>query len=207
MIVVRSLPLAEHKALFSRLRGPFLSVSLLLPLMLVSTSCRSDISIGGAARSVSLFTAVDIECSKITKVDSDKAKQYEQAYLEAGKKAFGTKKFLAALETENARRIKEVKITGPAQWCAYQQGYLEKMGAGDVFSESRKTISTDDMATTLAYLVVAGSDCDIKQNNESLNKMVRKYCFDLNDFSPNGRYDPIMDSKRKKQKTAFGHTS
>jgi hypothetical protein len=109
-----------------------------LVVSLASSDSRAETTIEGIARSVSLFTAISVECSQVLKVDVEKANRYEQAFLEVGKKSFGSKQFLTVLKKENERRSKEVRITGRVQWCAYQQGFTQKIGSGEVFVSPEK---------------------------------------------------------------------
>src|SRR6476646_2787231 len=100
------------------------------------------LTIEAIARSVSLFTAVSTVCSQVSRMDLDKANRYKQVYLDVGIKGFGKERFQAILLAENARRSKEVEITGRAHWCMYQQGSLEKLGVHDVFLDSEKSHAT-----------------------------------------------------------------
>ena len=53
-----------------------------------------------------------------------------------GAKVAGAEKFRALINPELMRRNNEVKVTGPAQWCNYQRGYLEHQSIKEVFVET-----------------------------------------------------------------------
>jgi hypothetical protein len=211
-IVTADAPTAETrmtrripKYLLARHRKP-VTKDRVTPVLFVAVAlftcspAHSEITLDGVARSASLFTALAVECSNTLKINLNKAKRYEQAYIEAGKNAFGKKRFMAALRREDARRAAEVKITGRAQWCTYQRAHVEKIGAGDVFIHDTDVISADDMADLLSSLVVTQSECGFNASDAPLAPVVGRHGLKLEDFMPNGRYDPIMEAKMIKIK-------
>jgi hypothetical protein len=79
------------------------------------------------ARSASEFNALRVFCSERFPMDAEKTQRAELMYMDIGIHSFGEKRFRAELLQEYTRRYKEVKITGPAQWCAYQRDHIERL--------------------------------------------------------------------------------
>ena len=99
-----------------------------------STQSFAEMTIEGVARSASLIKAVKNVCSKIHKLEMDKANQVELAFGELCIKQYGFDAFSKAVLVENDRRYKEVQITGPNQWCENERATLEKIGFGNIYS-------------------------------------------------------------------------
>ncbi len=81
-------------------------------------------------RSASLFTAMTNQCAKL---NIDRAKDYQQAFVDIATQMVGIDKFKEVMELEMKRRNAEVKSAGSAKWCAYQRTDLQKLGIEDVF--------------------------------------------------------------------------
>jgi clan AA aspartic protease (TIGR02281 family) len=96
-----------------------------------------DINVEGVVRSLSLYFAIRTICPQFFPIDPVVARNWEQMYLDVGAKMVGEEKLRALMNSEMLRRNKEVRVTGPAQWCNYQRGNLERLGVKDVFVESR----------------------------------------------------------------------
>jgi len=57
----------------------------------------------------------------------------QEVFVTIGIEVYGEKQFSGAVKGEFDRRYEEVRITGNAQWCAYQKGHLESLGDHKVF--------------------------------------------------------------------------
>src|SRR5690242_14578086 len=95
-------------------------------LLQVFPTVAQEITMNGVARSASLFNALKEFCSEQFPVNAEKAQKYVRMYFDVGVKSFGEKKFRTELVEEYARRKKEVEITRPTQWCAYQRERLQR---------------------------------------------------------------------------------
>jgi hypothetical protein len=181
-----------------------------LLLLQVFPAIPQEITMNGLARSASLFNALKEFCSVEFPVNTEEAQKYERVYLDVGIRSFGEKKFRAELSQEYARRKKEVEITRPAQWCAYQRERLEPADA-KLFTKPKDKISADDMAMLLATLVAAQLSCGLKlKDYPPLNVVVARYGFNYPDFLPGSLYAPVVEVKMKKAKEfidAMGRSS
>jgi hypothetical protein len=180
---------------------PKMTALLLLALpLLTSEVCAEQITIEGVARSASSFAAVAAICPKFFSVNVTEARKYQQTFLTAGTRAYGEKLFTKTVKRELDRRYREIEITGPAQWCAYQRAHIERMGGGKVFEGAERRLTSDDMAMLVATLVVAGDSCRLKTTDAPLNLAVARYGFDIVDFKPDGLYAPVVEVKIRKAK-------
>lgn len=179
------------------LRRSAIAALLLLP---VFPAVAQEITMNGIARSASEFDALKEFCSAQFSVNAEKAQKYERMYIDVGIQSFGEKKFKAELTQEYARRKKEVEITRPAQWCAYQRERLEPRDA-ELFIKPKDKISADDMAMLLASLVAAQLSCGLKvKDYPPLNVVVARYGFNYPDFLPGNLYAPVVEVKMNKAK-------
>jgi hypothetical protein len=91
---------------------------------------RAEVTAAGWARSASEMKEIAANCPD---ADKTKAKAYENAFVDIGKKQFGRQSIANVLPAEFLRRHKEVAATGRDAWCGYQKGHLFSMGINDVF--------------------------------------------------------------------------
>jgi len=119
-----------------------------------------DINVEGVARSPFIVWAIRTICPQFYPIDPVVARNWEQMYLDVGAKVAGAEKFRALINPELMRRNNEVKVTGPAQWCNYQRGYLEHQGIKEVFVEPRakqpKIIAKSDGGTFVVPVEING---------------------------------------------------
>jgi hypothetical protein len=158
----------------------------------------------GVARSASLIKAVKNVCSKIHKLEMDKANNAELAFLELGVKQYGFDTFSKAVLVENERRYKEVQITGPNQWCEYVRATLEKLGFGNIYSASEyyektpeSVVLPEDLAQQFAYLFVATGECKLTAHDTAVEPVIRARKLNSDDFKPNGRYEGLIVLKMR----------
>jgi hypothetical protein len=92
-----------------------------------------SITMDGVARSASLMRQMAQSCAVQFDVDRDMAARSEKAFVQAGEKAFGRKRFARALAKEYPRRAAEVKQADPATWCAEQRQLVIELGGEALF--------------------------------------------------------------------------
>lgn len=164
---------------------------------------RTELTIDGTARSASLFKAFSAACSDMFRINLDKTKRAERAFLEIGLRLFGSKAFMSAVKKENSRRYREVNLTGRPQWCSYQQHHLQKSGFDDIFISAESVISAEDMTATLASMFVGATECDIERlykteiKISSMEPLIGRHGLKIDEFGPNGRYETIIVDKMK----------
>jgi hypothetical protein len=115
------------------------------------------INIDGVVRSLSLYFAIRTVCPQFYPIDPLVARNWEQMNLDVGTKIAGAEKFRALINAELVRRNKEVKVTGPAQWCATDVAIPV-----DVFSTLVRTgtIKESDIIGKQTYALADGSTSD-----------------------------------------------
>lgn len=108
---------------------------LLAALALVACTAASaqDITVEGAARTVTSLIAIKSACGKLMAVNQDKASKLAVGIIHQGEKLYGKRTFDLAYAKDIDRRRTEVDATGAQQWCAYQRGYLQSIGLTGIF--------------------------------------------------------------------------
>ena len=101
---------------------------------MAAAAAEGEINLNGIARSVSLFDQLIKVCPPFIPLDLKLARQMASTFIQVGTKSAGAGPFGGLLSHEIPRREQEVQITGPAQWCAYQKGYLTSAGSGSLFA-------------------------------------------------------------------------
>lgn len=102
-------------------------------LLIATPAAAAEQSALGMARSVSLMTAVENFCPNIIPTDRPLADRYADSFAIVGRKMAGSKAWRALVVSEGKRRLAEVQITGPQNWCENQRRYLREIGAEGVF--------------------------------------------------------------------------
>lgn len=129
-----------------------IAVSLLLS---AAPSLSDNITIEGVARTISLFAAIEGACGDFYEIDAEQSSKIRTALTNTGFKTFGANKFGPSLLKEMDRRLQEVKITGPKQWCTYQRANDKQVGESGVFKSeqsSSKQSGTGSQAATYHYV-------------------------------------------------------
>jgi hypothetical protein len=99
-------------------------------LALAAPASAQTITMNGVARSVSLMRALAADCPEVI---PEEAERFEQAFIEAGRSAFGQAKFDAEVAAELPRRDAEVRAAGAAAWCAAQRATQLSLGNRQIF--------------------------------------------------------------------------